>query len=294
MKTFDELLKQSAAREKKTIAIACAADKEVLEAVKQALHHQLAKFILFDTEESFASFSELMPKHEDVEVRFSPSPQLAVREAAQAAGKGQADALMKGHVDTAALLREVLRDDTGLKTGKTISHVAVFEFPDFDRLLFVTDAAMNIAPDLKQKKDIIVNAVSLAHRIGISHPIVSPLSAVEVVNPSMPSSTDAALLTMMNQRGQISGCTVEGPLAFDNAISVASAKAKGIESEAAGHADILVVPNIEAGNILYKSFMYFAHAKVGAVIEGAKIPIVLTSRADSAESKLYSIALAAY
>lgn len=294
MKTFDELLKQSAAGEKKTIAIACAADKEVLEAVTQALHHQLAKFILFDTEESFASFSELVPKHEDVEVRYSSSSQLAVREAAQAAGKGQADALMKGHVDTAALLREVLRDDNGLKTGKTISHVAVFEFPDFDRLLFVTDAAMNIAPDIKQKKDIIVNSVAVAHRIGISHPIVSPLSAVEVVNPSMPSSTDAALLTMMNQRGQISGCTVEGPLAFDNAISVASATAKGIESQAAGHADILVVPNIEAGNILYKSFMYFAHAKVGAVIEGAKVPIVLTSRADSAESKLYSIALAAY
>lgn len=294
MKTFDELLKQSATREKKTIAIACAADKEVLEAVSQSLDRQLARFILFDTEEAFGDFSELVPKHEDVEVRFSSSSQLAVREAVQAAGTGHADALMKGHVDTAALLREVLRDDNGLKTGKTISHVAVFEFPDFDRLLFVTDAAMNIAPDLKQKKDIIVNAVAVAHRIGINHPIVSPLSAVEVVNPAMTSSTDAALLTMMNQRGQLTGCTVEGPLAFDNAISVASAKAKGIESKAAGHADILVVPNIEAGNILYKSFMYFAHAKVGAVIEGAKVPIVLTSRADSAESKLYSIALAAY
>ncbi|PJK17618.1 phosphate butyryltransferase [Chryseomicrobium excrementi] len=294
MKTFDDLLKQSAERDKKTIAIACAADKEVLEAVSQALNHQLAKFILFDTEEAFTSFSELVPQHADVEVRYSTSAQLAVREAVQAAGTGQADALMKGHVDTAALLREVLRDDNGLKTGKTISHVAVFEFPDFDRLLFVTDAAMNIAPDVKQKKDIIVNAVAVAHRIGINHPIVSPLSAVEVVNPAMTSSTDAALLTMMNQRGQLTGCTVEGPLAFDNAISVASAKAKGIESKAAGHADILVVPNIEAGNILYKSFMYFAHAKVGAVIEGAKVPIVLTSRADSAESKLYSIALAAY
>lgn len=294
MKTFDDLLKQSAERDKKTIAIACAADKEVLEAVSQALNHQLAKFILFDTEEAFTSFSELVPQHADVEVRYSTSAQLAVREAAQAAGTGQANALMKGHVDTAALLREVLRDENGLKTGKTISHVAVFEFPDFDRLLFVTDAAMNIAPDLKQKKDIIVNAVAVAHRIGINHPIVSPLSAVEVVNPAMTSSTDAALLTMMNQRGQLTGCTVEGPLAFDNAISVASAKAKGIESKAAGHADILVVPNIEAGNILYKSFMYFAHAKVGAVIEGAKVPIVLTSRADSAESKLYSIALAAY
>lgn len=289
MKSFDQLMKPITDGPKKRVAVACAADAEVLEAVRMASEANIADFILFDTEAHFESVSINLP---NVDVRFTDSTKTAVQQAVRSASSGEADALMKGHVDTATLLREVLRDENGLKTGATISHVAVFEFPEFDRLLFVTDAAMNIAPDLKQKVDIVKNAVGVAHRIGIETPVVAPLSAVEVVNQAMPSSTDAALLTMMNQRGQIKGCIVDGPLAFDNAISVASAKSKGITSSTAGLADILVVPNIEAGNILYKSFMYFGRAKVGAVIEGAKVPIVLTSRADSAESKLYSIALA--
>ncbi|WP_342525492.1 bifunctional enoyl-CoA hydratase/phosphate acetyltransferase [Chryseomicrobium sp. FSL W7-1435] len=292
MKSFAELLNRSTSQQKKTVAIACAADAEVMEAVSKAVELKLAKFVLYDTEQNFQAISQDILSHPDIELRYTPTAAQAVKQAVQSAGSGEADALMKGHVDTATLLREVLRDENGLKTGKTISHVAVFEFPEFDRLLFVTDAAMNIAPDLKQKKDILVNAVAVAHRVGLANPVVAPLSAVEVVNPAMPSSTDAALLTMMYQRGQIKGCVVDGPLAFDNAISVASAKAKGISSETAGYADILLVPNIESGNVLYKSFMYFGRAKVGAVIEGAKVPIILTSRADSAESKLYSIALA--
>lgn len=292
LKSFDELVAHAGNKPLKTVAIACAADAEVLQAVDLAIQAKLAQFILFDTNTAFSSVDHPVLSHECVEVRHTLSTTEAVKRAVKTVSDGHADALMKGHVDTATLLREVLKDENGLKTGKTISHVAVFELPDFDRLLFVTDAAMNIAPDLKQKVDIINNSVNVAHRIGIDNPVVTPLSAVEVVNPAMTSSTDAALLTMMNQRGQIKGCRVDGPLAFDNAISIQSAKSKGIQSETAGLADILVVPTIEAGNILYKSFMYFAKAKVGAVIEGAKVPIVLTSRADSAESKLYSIALA--
>lgn len=289
MNSFDQLMQPTTNGSKKKVAVACAADAEVIEAVRLATEANIADFILFDTE---AHFNQLTVEIPSVEIRYTESVQDSVRKAVQAASSGEAQALMKGHVDTATLLREVLRDENGLKTGATISHVAVFEFPEYDRLLFVTDAAMNIHPDLKQKIDIIKNAVGVAHRIGIDMPIVAPLSAVEVVNPAMPSSTDAALLTMMNKRGQIKGCIIDGPLALDNAISVESAKAKGITSTSAGKADILVVPNIEAGNVLYKSFMYFGRAKVGAVIEGAKVPIVLTSRADSAESKLYSIALA--
>ncbi|MFC4356187.1 bifunctional enoyl-CoA hydratase/phosphate acetyltransferase [Chryseomicrobium palamuruense] len=289
MKSFDQLMQPATSGTKKRVAVACAADPEVMEAVRLAAEANIADFILFDTE---AHFDKLLVELPSVQVRYTDSAQDAVKQAVQAASSGEADALMKGHVDTATLLREVLRDENGLKTGATISHVAVFEFPEFDRLLFVTDAAMNIAPDLKQKVDIIKNAVGVARRIGIEMPVVAPLSAVEVVNQAMTSSTDAALLTMMNLRGQIQGCIIDGPLAFDNAISIDSAKAKGITSSTAGKADILVVPTIEAGNILYKSFMYFGRAKVGAVIEGAKVPIVLTSRADSAESKLYSIALA--
>ena len=155
-----------------------------------------------------------------------------------------------------------------------------------------TDAAMNIAPDLEQKAQIIKNAVQVAHSIGIDVPKVAPLAAVEVVNAAMQATLDAAALTMMNKRGQITGCIIDGPLALDNAVSQIAAEHKGIRSEVAGEADILLVPAIEVGNVLYKSLIYFANAKVGAVISGAKAPIVLTSRADTAESKLYSLALA--
>lgn len=292
MKSFQELMARASLQQNRKVAVACAADKEVLDAVHMAIKQNLATFLLVDVEENFSKFDHEVLRHADVKLEFASSAQDAVKKAVVAAASGRADALMKGHVDTATLLREVLRDDNGLKTGATISHVALFELPDYDRLLFVTDAAMNIAPDLKQKVEIIKNAVKVAHRIGLTNPVVAPLSAVEVVNAAIPSSTDAALLTMMNQRGQIKGCRIDGPLAFDNAVSVESAQAKGITSETAGKADILVVPNIEAGNILYKSFMYFGRAQVGAVIEGAKVPIILTSRADSAESKLNSIALA--
>lgn len=164
--------------------------------------------------------------------------------------------------------------------------------PGYDRYTIVTDAAMNIAPDLEQKAQIIKNAVRVAHSIGIDMPKVAPLAAVEVVNPAMQATLDAAALTVMNQRGQISGCIVDGPLALDNAVSQLAAEHKGIKSDVAGKADILLVPAIEVGNVLYKSLVYFANAKVGAVISGAKAPIVLTSRADTAESKLYSLALA--
>ena len=181
---------------------------------------------------------------------------------------------------------------TALELGKILSHVAAFEVPNYDKLLFVTDAAMNIAPDLEAKAQIIRNAVATAHSCGVNEPIVAPLAAVETVNPAMIPTIDAASLVVMNKRGQIEGCIIEGPLALDNAISTEAARQKGITDPSAGNADILVVPNIEAGNILYKSLIYFAQAKVGAVIQGASAPIVLTSRADSAESKLYSLALA--
>jgi phosphate butyryltransferase len=186
----------------------------------------------------------------------------------------------------------VLNKEYGLRLGNILSHVAVFEIPNHDRLIIVTDSAMNISPDLTQKAQIIKNAVAIAKEIGIETPKVAPIAAVEVVNPAMQATIDAAALTMMNKRGQITGCIVDGPLALDNAVSVLAAEHKGINSEVAGKVDILVVPSIEVGNALYKSLVYFANAKVGAVIAGAKAPIVLTSRADSAESKLYSLALA--
>ncbi len=212
--------------------------------------------------------------------------------AVKAVKANEANVLMKGNIPTATILKAVLNKEYGLRVGSVLSHVAVFEVPGYDRFTIVTDAAMNITPDLEQKAQIVKNAVKVAHSIGIHMPKVAPLAAVEVINPAMQATLDAAALTVMNKRGQITDCIVDGPLALDNAVSQLAAEHKGIKGDVAGKADILLVPAIEVGNVLYKSLIYFAGAKVGAVIAGAKAPIVLTSRADTAESKLFSLALA--
>lgn len=199
---------------------------------------------------------------------------------------------MKGYIPTKDVLQAVLDKEYGLRSGKILSHVALFEVPNQKKLVFLTDAAMNISPDIKQKVAIINNAVNVAHSIGLELPKVAAVTPVEMVNPDIPSTVDAALLTQMQRRGQIQGCLVDGPLAFDNAVSVKAAKQKQVSSDVAGQADILLASSIEAGNVLYKSFVYYAKAKVAAIISGAKAPIILTSRADSAESKLYSLSLA--
>lgn len=268
----------------------------MIEAVTMALDHQFGKFVLYGDRERISQLLKQKNKDYEKEGKIQIVHAHSVAQAAELAVKSvrlnEANVLMKGNIPTATILKAVLNKEYGLRTGSVLSHVAVFEVPHYDRYIIVTDAAMNIAPDLEQKAQIIANAVSVAKSIGIEKPKVAPLAAVEVVNPAMSATIDAAALSMMNDRGQIKGCIVDGPLALDNAVSPAAAEHKGIVSEVAGNADILLVPDIEAGNILYKSLVYFANAKVGAVIAGAKAPIVLTSRADSAESKLYSLALA--
>jgi len=296
MVTLDALIEKAASQKKLVVAVASAADTEVLEAVNLAIEKDLATFILYDDENRISNildqnYPQLL-SNENVLIRHAESDQDAASEAVKSVSSGQAHVLMKGNLPTAVILKAVLNDEYGLRTGKVLSHIAAFEVPNYDRLLFVTDAAMNIAPDLPAKAQIIRNAVATAHACGVERPIVAPLAAVETVNPAMVPTTDAASLVVMNQRGQIDGCIIDGPLALDNAVSLEAAKQKGLTGDTAGKADILLVPNIEAGNILYKSLMYFANAKVGAIIQGASAPIVLTSRADSAESKLYSLALA--
>lgn len=292
---LDSLIQKATQYEVKTVAIAAAEDPEIIEAVSMAVNHNLAKFILFGDKEKIL---KLVKKHENlnsnnnIQIIHTLSKGLAAENAVKAVKLNEADVLMKGHVPTATILKAVLNKEYGLRTGSVLSHVAVFEIPHFDRFTIITDAAMNIAPDLEQKAQIIKNAVGVAKSIGINTPLVAPLAAVEVVNPVMQATLDAAALTLMNKRGQLADCIVDGPLALDNAISITAADQKGIISDVAGRADILLVPTIEVGNTLYKSLIYFARAKVGAVIAGAKAPIVLTSRADSAESKLYSLALA--
>lgn len=280
----------------KTVAVAAAEDEEVIEAVIQAFNHKLADFLLFGDKERITtllkSHGEQFLNNDALKVIQAGSGKEASELAVKAVSSSKANVLMKGNVPTATILKAVLNKEFGLRTGSVLSHVAVFEVTGFDRFIILTDAAMNIAPDLNQKAQIISNAVNIAHSIGLDYPKVAPICAVEVVNPAMPATLDAAALSQMNKRGQIKGCVVDGPLALDNAVSIEAAEHKGVNSEVAGLADILLVPTIEVGNALYKSLMYFANAKVGAVIAGAKAPIVLTSRADSAESKLHSLALA--
>ncbi|NHM32175.1 phosphate butyryltransferase [Neobacillus terrae] len=280
----------------KTVAVAAAEDEEVIEAVAHALDSNLARFILFGNREKIlALIKEKYPKGEEdsrIKIIHEDTNNAAAEEAVKSVKNSEAHVLMKGNIPTSMLLKAVLNKDYGLRTGNIISHVAVFEIPGYDKLTLITDSGMNIAPDLEQKAQIIKNAVSIARSIGIENPRVAPLAAVEVVNPAMQATLDAAALTVMNMRGQINGCIVEGPLALDNAVSVFAAEHKGITGKVAGKADILLVPTIEVGNALYKSLVYFANAKVGGVIAGAKAPIVLTSRSDTAESKLYSLALA--
>ncbi|MED3571709.1 phosphate butyryltransferase [Cytobacillus praedii] len=293
---LDSLIQRATQYEEKTVAVAAAEDHEVIEAVASALERNLAKFILFGDKEKILQIMEEhhgdLAKNPKLQIIHTHSPAASAEHAVKAVKLNEANVLMKGNVPTATILKAVLNKEYGLRAGSVLSHVAVFEVPGFDRFTILTDAAMNIAPDLEQKAQITRNAVGIAKSIGVDNPKVAPIAAVEVVNPAMQATLDAAALTAMNKRGQLAGCIVDGPLALDNAVSLTAAEHKGIKSDVAGQADILLVPTIEVGNALYKSLIYFAKAKVGAVIAGAKAPIVLTSRADSAESKLYSLALA--
>jgi phosphate butyryltransferase len=207
--------------------------------------------------------------------------------------RGEASLLMKGSLHTDELLHAVLDTEKGLRTGRRLSHVYLFDVPGYPRPLLVTDAAVNIAPTLEEKADIVQNAIDLAHVMGIAEPRVAVLSAVETVNPKIPSTVDAAALSKMAERGQIQGGMVDGPLAFDNAVSLSAASEKGIVSPVAGQADILLVPGLEAGNILAKQLSFLAGADAAGIVLGARVPIILTSRADSERTRLASCAVAA-
>ena len=205
---------------------------------------------------------------------------------------GEVEALMKGSLHTDELMHEVVAKETGIRTARRLSHVFVVDVPTYARLLFITDAAINIAPDLDAKRDIVQNAIDLARVLGIAEPKVAVLSAVETVSPEIRSTIDAAALCKMAERGQITGGVLDGPLAFDNAVSEEAARVKGIESPVAGRADILVVPDLESGNMLAKQLEYLGEAQSAGVVLGARVPIVLTSRADSPLTRMTSCAVA--
>lgn len=208
------------------------------------------------------------------------------------ASKGEVHALMKGSLHSDELLGAVVASTSGLRTARRISHVYVLDVPAYSKLLIVTDAAINIAPTLLQKRDICQNAVDFLHRLGVDEPLVAVLAAVETVDPAMPATLDAAALAVMAERGQITGARVDGPLAFDNAISLTAARIKSIVSPVAGRADILLVPDLEAGNMLAKQLIYLANARAAGLVLGARVPIILTSRADPLQVRRASAALA--
>ncbi|BDD12129.1 phosphate butyryltransferase (plasmid) [Fulvitalea axinellae] len=295
IKKLDDLKKVvKGLTEKKKLVLAAAGDEHSLHAVHSAWQQGLIEPILVGDERRIRQVAEQEGADlHDVRIIHEIDPKKTVMRSVKMIHDQQADVLMKGHVGTADLLRGVLHKDWGLRTRKLLSHFAWFEIPAYDKLLALTDVAMNIAPNLRDKMEIINNAVEFLNKLGIDNPKVAAVAAVEMVNEQMQATTDAALLSIMCRRGQIKNCVIDGPLAFDNAISTESSEHKGIMSEVAGHADMLLAPDIEAGNVLYKAFVFFVKAKVASVILGASAPIVLTSRADSEETKLSSIMLAA-
>ncbi len=221
-----------------------------------------------------------------------PDPEDAAAKACQMAGRGDVQALMKGSLHTDVLLHAVVQKEAGLRTGRLLSHCALIFSPAYGRRIILSDAAINIAPDLDQKRDICQNAIFMAHALGNPKPAVAVVSAVEVVHSKMPSTLDGAALAKMSQRRQIVGGIVDGPLDLDGAVDPEAAKIKKIDSPVAGHADILIAANIDAGNAMYKEFLFMAGAQAAGCVMGARVPIILTSRADNAETRTFSAALA--
>jgi phosphate butyryltransferase len=290
--SFKDILRYVQQNKPKKIAIAAAQDTDVLEAVIKAKNLGIAEAILVGDWEKIKEILHLLKIKKDIfQVIDIKDTKEAAQKAVSLVRNMEADILMKGLIPTSELLKAVLDKENGLRGNNLLSHVAVFEFEQYNRLFILSDAAMNIAPSLEEKRQIIENAVFVARSIGIELPKVAVLSAVELVNPAMNSTLDAANLSKMAERGQIKNAIIDGPLALDNAVSEKAAAHKGIHSPVAGKADVLIVPNIEAGNVLYKSFVYFAHAKSAGILAGAKAPVVLTSRSDSAETKINSISL---
>ena len=292
---LSELTEKARSKTKRKIAVAAAEDEAVLKSLKAAVNENIVIPVLVGDKSEIEKIAKsigfdlnyIQIIHNDKGANISA--QIAV----SLVKNGEADILMKGFVSTGSLLKAVLDKENGLRKGQVLSHVAFFESPYYHKLLCVTDVAMNIAPDFDTKVHILNNAVEACHKIGIMNPKVAVIAAVETVNPKMEATVHAAMLKTMSDRKQISGCIVDGPLAIDNAISKEAAMHKGIVSKVAGDCDVILVPDIEAGNIFYKALNFLGGATTAAVIMGAAVPIVLTSRSDSESSKIFSITLAA-
>jgi phosphate butyryltransferase len=276
----------------KMVAVAAPHEPEILLSAQDAQKEGIANCTLVGDRdlirklaaEQQIDITKMMLIHE-------PDPKTAARKVMELLRMGHADLAMKGKLETGDFLRAALDREMGLRTGRLFTHVAVFEVPGFNRFLFVTDSGVVVAPTLEQKVEIVQNAIMVAQRLGVHEPKVAILAATEMVNPKIPTTMDAANLAKMADRGQIQGGLVDGPLALDNAISPESVAIKGIKGPVAGVADILVTPDVEAGNLLAKAISYFAKGKMAGVVVGGKSPLIVASRSDPHETKLVSMAL---
>jgi phosphate butyryltransferase len=295
IKKLQELFEAVRGKEPKTIAVAAAEDQDVIGVLKQATVMGLANFILVgDTWKIGIMLSENGIKPETVEIVDADSHEQAAQKTIELAVNNKCDVVMKGNLHTATFLKAVLNKEAGFRKGDLITQVSIYDKFYGEGLQLLTDCAMAIYPTLEEKKSIIENAVELSIKLGYEKPKVALLSALEVVNPKIQDTIDAAILSKMADRGQIKNAIVDGPFALDNAVSPEAAKHKNIAGPVAGQADILVVPNLQVGNVLTKALVYFAKRNVAAAVMGAAKPIVMTSRTDTVENKILSIAMALY
>ena len=292
-KSFEELISKANQKTLKKVSVSNAQDEPVLQAVKAAKEQNIATAILVGDEAKIREIAASIDMDlTDFEIINEPDTEAAALKAVELVHNGKADILLKGLLETKTFLKSVLNKEVGLRTGKMLSHVCVFEIEGINRLLFFTDVAFNTYPTLADKVNIINNAVEVARACGIECPKVAPLCAVETVNPKMQPTVDADNLTKMYEGGDFKGCQIYGPLSMDLAIDPEAAVHKGVTNPVAGHADILLFPNIDAGNITYKILVRTAKVKIGNVLVGTSAPVVLTSRSDDFQTKLNSIALA--
>lgn len=293
-RSFDGLLEAAHRLGPARIAVVVGHDPDAIQALDVAARTGLAEPIYVgDASKILSAAASVGVRISSAAIVHEPDDLSASTRAIALVREHQADLLMKGKISTAGLIRAVLDKDSGLRSGRLLSQVVAFSVPGRERLMLLTDAAINVAPSLQQKADICRNAIEVAHAaLGIEHPNVALLCALEFVNPEMPATIDAAALTQMNRRGQIPGAYLDGPIALDAVLSKFAAQSKNLDSPLIENTDILVAPDIEAANILYRAILYFAKGESGGVVVGAKVPLVLLSRAETPETKLRSIAIA--
>ncbi len=295
IRTFAQLRDAAIERGPARVAVAAADEANTLSAVAEAHKLGLADGILFGDRDAIrAAAAQVQADISDIEIVHVPEHKESVRRAVLAVKDGIAHMAMNGRALPGHLVRVALERDMMLRTGRLFTDVSIFEIPTMDRLIFISDIGVVVSPTLEQKVFIVQNAIDVARALGIEEPRVAVLAATEMVNPKIPVSMDASNLSKMAQRGQIRGGIVDGPLALDNAISLEAARIKGIDSQVAGHADILIAPDIDAGNILAKAITYFAQGQMAGVVVGGRSPLIMPSRADPPETKLMSIALGVY